>query len=506
MNPNGPECRNHQEKLVAFLDSEMGWDERNQVLQHLMTCPACQQEYLALAKIKSGLRELREYAPSSHASDRIRREAGIRRPSKVVHLPYQSQWRRYLAWAAGIVLVISLSAGSGYFGGRHSILGDPTAEGSLTTAWRLSAVERMKQILRYTERTRSYLQGSDEEVGRRILSRTQQQLARLIDSLLPEGEVNYLSLMKDYQAGARLGKADPEEAARIMVSVAEKDPRGPLGNFASLRLAEIELVDRKDVVAARKIYESLGPLTGDEGWEVYYGLAECARMEGDFQKADGYYSELVKGYPKVRGTPAAQYELAQMRFEEMNDFDTAREAYLQLTREWDRLDEELARNTVYRNLRWIDSNREDGGEPLRRYLASRKAAPQQRVELLANVLMSYPDAGISDRAWEELCLLDGGLEAERIPVEDLEKLDQASVETELLNRIIASAEMDAVRLYTKYRKTLQAAELLPGREKDLLELLQEVPEGSGLANTLVARLDAIEAAGQPYVWRASLEP
>jgi anti-sigma factor RsiW len=56
-------CRNIQKKLSAYQDNELEIHEREQVRSHLLSCPACREQYAELERVWQTLEGLEEIQP-----------------------------------------------------------------------------------------------------------------------------------------------------------------------------------------------------------------------------------------------------------------------------------------------------------------------------------------------------------------------------------------------------------------------------------------------------------
>ncbi len=101
--PNRELCSEVEQKLSAFIDSELTELERLGMERHLETCPGCRQELEVLAEASGFLREKGRIVPEAPPWESIR---------ETVNAPAQlgSTWRRWLtvdrAIAASIGLVV----------------------------------------------------------------------------------------------------------------------------------------------------------------------------------------------------------------------------------------------------------------------------------------------------------------------------------------------------------------------------------------------------------------
>lgn len=128
-------CERTGTELVAFLDDELGPDERRPVAEHLATCLVCRRETERLATLQSWLGDLRKVEPSStFAADFARRLAAEPTP-----IAARRAGSRGFLWmiptlAAAAVLALAL----------RSLFGTPGPSAPPTEAGkaRLAAVRR----------------------------------------------------------------------------------------------------------------------------------------------------------------------------------------------------------------------------------------------------------------------------------------------------------------------------------------------------------------------------
>ena len=91
-------CEIWQDKIDAFVDSELAPDEALGFDEHLRTCPACSQETLARQRLKAETRLAgQRFAPSAEFEQRMRRRLAPKR-ARILWLPA-------LASAAAVLLV-----------------------------------------------------------------------------------------------------------------------------------------------------------------------------------------------------------------------------------------------------------------------------------------------------------------------------------------------------------------------------------------------------------------
>jgi len=91
-------CEVWQDKIDAFVDSELAPDEALGFDEHLRTCPACSQETLARQRLKAETRLAgQRFAPSPEFESRIRRRLAPKRASWA--------WLPALVSAAAVLLI-----------------------------------------------------------------------------------------------------------------------------------------------------------------------------------------------------------------------------------------------------------------------------------------------------------------------------------------------------------------------------------------------------------------
>jgi len=94
-------CETWQDKIDAFVDSELPPDEARGFDEHLRGCQACSSETLARQRLKAETRLAgQRFAPSAEFERRLRRQLAPKRASMLIWLPA-------LASAAAVVLVMA---------------------------------------------------------------------------------------------------------------------------------------------------------------------------------------------------------------------------------------------------------------------------------------------------------------------------------------------------------------------------------------------------------------
>ena len=96
-------CPDLDRVIDAYSDDELGAAEAAEVGAHLGVCPACRERVAARASLGRLIRSVPYYS----APDRLRvAVATMRRPARVSP--------RVLAWAAMVILTVSLGSGAGF--------------------------------------------------------------------------------------------------------------------------------------------------------------------------------------------------------------------------------------------------------------------------------------------------------------------------------------------------------------------------------------------------------
>ncbi len=102
------DCTGIREKLSAFIDNELGAEDRHLIEAHLLRCPACAKEADALRKISALLDEVPAPEPGPlFASLTVRRVASWRRCAYVKEHFYRPAVSLLLS---GVALIIGLDA------------------------------------------------------------------------------------------------------------------------------------------------------------------------------------------------------------------------------------------------------------------------------------------------------------------------------------------------------------------------------------------------------------
>jgi anti-sigma factor RsiW len=81
-------CELWQDKIDAFVDSELPADEARHFDQHLRSCPACAQETFARQRLKAETRLAgQRYTPSAEFSERLAKRLAPRRKRSFIWIP-----------------------------------------------------------------------------------------------------------------------------------------------------------------------------------------------------------------------------------------------------------------------------------------------------------------------------------------------------------------------------------------------------------------------------------
>lgn len=81
--------RHLSDRIAAFIDGELDHDERDRVMVHLATCPACRAEVAAHRALKARLAKLATPAPSARLLAEVRRLAEPGEPLPAPDAPGQ---------------------------------------------------------------------------------------------------------------------------------------------------------------------------------------------------------------------------------------------------------------------------------------------------------------------------------------------------------------------------------------------------------------------------------
>jgi anti-sigma factor RsiW len=105
-------CRNAQKKLSAYQDRELEPREEEQVRNHLLSCPACREQYAEFERAWQTLGGLEEIQPDPWFYRQLVRK--IKEPHEQALLPTLQHVFRFFRTpaAVSIILIIGLLAGS----------------------------------------------------------------------------------------------------------------------------------------------------------------------------------------------------------------------------------------------------------------------------------------------------------------------------------------------------------------------------------------------------------
>lgn len=145
-------CPRHDE-LSAYADQAMKPRERARFLQHLQTCPICQQQLEDLQALRQSLRALPSPTLGFDLASRL--EGRLQRPPQRRHRPWRSLWDLAglmpTGLAAGVALVSGVWLGGLLLGGgttavlpRASVVRvfDPVPPGGLCAAAELCRLSK----------------------------------------------------------------------------------------------------------------------------------------------------------------------------------------------------------------------------------------------------------------------------------------------------------------------------------------------------------------------------
>ena len=140
-------------QLGAYMDGELHGPTLRAMQDHLETCPACQEELVALRKISETLRSSPLPAvlpPADRFADRLVRRLPPRSADQAVHPVTSAGWLVPLGLLAALIFiqattVLNLLAALASGTGKLSDIGAWFAAGSSQTLW-FSAVQEILQI------------------------------------------------------------------------------------------------------------------------------------------------------------------------------------------------------------------------------------------------------------------------------------------------------------------------------------------------------------------------
>ena len=94
-----------KEKIFSYLDAEVTAEDREKIVAHLATCPACAEELACFKSIQQTAQTLEELKPSDYFELRLKQRLEAKPKATV----WSFLWKRRLAWALTLPVLVILS-------------------------------------------------------------------------------------------------------------------------------------------------------------------------------------------------------------------------------------------------------------------------------------------------------------------------------------------------------------------------------------------------------------
>ena len=128
-------CHWVKEKILLYLDGEVTAEERNKIESHLASCQSCAEELACFTGIQKTAHALEELQPSDYFELRLKRR--LEKASKPS--VWSFLWKRRLAWAAVLPVLVILSFVIFRFSSLHETSGLLRVSSEPTTSLQVEA-------------------------------------------------------------------------------------------------------------------------------------------------------------------------------------------------------------------------------------------------------------------------------------------------------------------------------------------------------------------------------